>query len=221
MAKRPTKVTIPRHASLFDALKQKSRGQTALVKLTRADAVALTGMPTTQAEPALKSLVKTYRSHLAVTDEGELVYEFDPSLERRDKVPLREKLAAAGQLAWKRLPVPLQDLDRRHAGGVRRRVRGDDGLADVRRARRRSRRSARRRGGGMSVAVVLADAGPGAAGYARDRYGRPMQTGATTAEEALLPVGVRLRVRARSGAASIRAKRTGACSHSCATTRGA
>ena len=90
---------------LLDALKQKSRGQTALVKLTRADAVALTGLPNDQAEPALKSLVETYRSHMAVTDEGELVYEFDPSLERRDKVSLREKLAAAGQLAWKGFQV--------------------------------------------------------------------------------------------------------------------
>ena len=97
-----TKVDDPAATRLlFDALKQKSRGQTALVKLTPADAVALTGMPSAQAEPALKSLVKTYRSHLAVTEEGELVYEFDPSLERRDKVPLRERLAAAGQVAWK------------------------------------------------------------------------------------------------------------------------
>lgn len=86
---------------LFDALQQKARGQTALVKLTRADAVALTGMPNDQAQPALESLVATYRSHLAVTDEGELVYEFDPSLERRDKVPLGERAAAAGRVAWR------------------------------------------------------------------------------------------------------------------------
>lgn len=99
-----TKVTVddPRaQRLLLDALKQKSRGRTELVKLTRADAVALTGMPSEQAEPALKSLVKTYRSHLAVTDEGELVYEFDPSLERRDKVPLAERMRAAGQVAWR------------------------------------------------------------------------------------------------------------------------
>jgi hypothetical protein len=90
---------------LFDALKQKARGQTALVKLTRADAVALTGLPNEQAEPALKSLVATYRSHMAVTDDGDLVYEFDPSLERRDKVPLSERLAAAGQVAWRGFQV--------------------------------------------------------------------------------------------------------------------
>jgi hypothetical protein len=86
---------------LVDALRERARGRTELVKLTRADAVALTGLPSEQAEPALKSLVATYRSHLAVTDEGELVYAFDPTLERRDKVPLRERLEAAGQLAWR------------------------------------------------------------------------------------------------------------------------
>ncbi len=85
--------------TLFDALKTRARGNTQLVKVTRADAVALTGMPSAQAEPALKALVHSYRSHLAVTDEGELVYEFDPSFERRDKVPLAEKLRAAGQVA--------------------------------------------------------------------------------------------------------------------------
>src|ERR1700761_9337436 len=96
------KVEDPRAKdTLLDALKQRARGQTALVKLTRADAVALTGLPNEQAEPALKSLVGTYRSHLAVTDDGELVYEFDPTLERRDKVPLSERLRAAGQVAWK------------------------------------------------------------------------------------------------------------------------
>ena len=96
------KVQDPRARDvLFDALRQKARGQTALVKLTRADAVALTGLPNDQAEPALKSLVAIYRSHMAVTDEGELVYEFDPSLERRDRVSLRERLAAAGQVAWR------------------------------------------------------------------------------------------------------------------------
>jgi hypothetical protein len=96
------KVDDPRaQRLLFDALKQRARGRTELVKLTRADAVALTGLPNDEAEPALKKLVGTYRSHLAVTDEGELVYEFDPSLERRDKVPLGERLRAAGQVAWR------------------------------------------------------------------------------------------------------------------------
>ena len=86
---------------LFDALKERARGRTELVRLTKADAVTLTGLPSEQAEPALKALVRDYRSHLAVTEEGDLVYEFDPSLERRDKVPLKERLAEAGRIAWK------------------------------------------------------------------------------------------------------------------------
>ena len=97
-----TKVYDPRaERVLFDALRGKVRGRTELVKLTRADAVALTGLPSEQAEPALKSLVKTYRSHLAVTDDGDLVYAFDPSLDRRDKVPLSERVRALGQVAWR------------------------------------------------------------------------------------------------------------------------
>jgi hypothetical protein len=86
--------------TLFSSLKSRARGGE-LVKVTRADAVALTGMPSQQAEPALKALVASYRSHLAVTEEGDLVYEFDPSFERRDRVPLSERLRAAGQAAWR------------------------------------------------------------------------------------------------------------------------
>jgi hypothetical protein len=96
------KVHDPRAVeSLFDSLRTRARGQTALVRVTRGDAVALTGMPSEQAEPALKSLAHTYRSHLAVTDEGELVYAFDPSFERRDAVPLAERVRALGQVAWR------------------------------------------------------------------------------------------------------------------------
>jgi hypothetical protein len=98
------KVEDPRATdALFEALKLRARERKGgeLVRVTRADAVALTGMPSEQAEPALKSLVKTYRSHMAVTDDGELVYAFDPALERRDQVPLGERLAAAGALAWR------------------------------------------------------------------------------------------------------------------------
>jgi hypothetical protein len=95
------KVEDPRSTErLFDALRTRVRGGE-LVRVTRGDAVALTGMPSEQADPALKSLLKTYRSHLAVTDEGELVYAFDPSFERRDRVPLAERLRAAGAAAWK------------------------------------------------------------------------------------------------------------------------
>jgi hypothetical protein len=85
---------------LLEALQGKSRGRTELVRVTRADAVALSGIATEQAEPALKSLARTYRSHLAVTEEGELVYAFDPSLERRDKIPLGEKVRNAAMVLY-------------------------------------------------------------------------------------------------------------------------
>src|SRR5262249_24466365 len=95
------KVYDPKAAErLFSALKTRARGGE-LVKVTQADAVALTGMPSQQAEPALKSLVASYRSHLAVTDEGDLVYEFDPSFAGRDRVPLAERLRTAGEVAWR------------------------------------------------------------------------------------------------------------------------
>jgi hypothetical protein len=69
--------------------------------LTRSDAVALTGLPANETEEALKSLLGTYRSHLAVTDAGELIYSFDPAMVRRDRVPLRERLAAVGASLWR------------------------------------------------------------------------------------------------------------------------
>lgn len=70
-------------------------------RITKADAVALSGLPVPDAEQALTTLLKQYRSHLAATESGELVYEFDPAFERRDAVPLGEKLAKVGQTLWR------------------------------------------------------------------------------------------------------------------------
>jgi hypothetical protein len=158
---------------LFDALRQRARGQTALVKLTPADAVALTGMPSAQAEPALKSLVKTYRSHLAVTEEGELVYEFDPSLERRDKVPLRERLAAAGQVAWRGFQFLFKiwivvTLVVYVVAFIAM-------MISLMFAKSSDDRDDRRGGGGMPWIWfwLMPDLAP--PGYHRDRYGRPLQ----------------------------------------------
>ena len=69
-------------------------------KLTKADAVAVSGLPEAEAEQALTGLLKEYRSHLAATESGELVYEFDPGFERRGAITWRERLAAAGALLW-------------------------------------------------------------------------------------------------------------------------
>jgi hypothetical protein len=170
------KVDDPRARDvLLDALRGKARGQTALVKLTRADAVALTGLPNDQAEPALKSLVGTYRSHLAVTDEGELVYEFDPSLERRDKVTLRERIDALGQAAWKGFQLLFKiwivvTLVAYVVAFVAM-------MVSMMVARSSSDRDDRRGGDGFGFPWLwfwlMPDLAP--PGYARDPYGRPMR----------------------------------------------
>ena len=48
--------------------------------LTVADATAPSGLPLRDAERGLHELVAEYRGHLRVTDEGELLYSFDPAL---------------------------------------------------------------------------------------------------------------------------------------------
>jgi hypothetical protein len=70
-------------------------------RITKSDAVALSGLPVPDAEQALTTLLKEYRSHLAATESGELVYEFDPAFERRDAVPVGEKLAKVGRTLWR------------------------------------------------------------------------------------------------------------------------
>jgi hypothetical protein len=80
---------------LLDALRGRG-GQ-----LTRADAVAVSGLPQDETDRALTLLLKEYRSHLAATDSGELLYQFDPAFERRDAVPWRERAARLGAALWK------------------------------------------------------------------------------------------------------------------------
>ncbi len=69
-------------------------------KLTRSDAMAVSGLPELETQQALTVLLKEYRSHLSATDSGELVYEFDPAFERRGTLTWRERLAAAGAALW-------------------------------------------------------------------------------------------------------------------------
>ena len=69
-------------------------------KLTRADAVTISGLPEAETELALTGLLKEYRSHLSATESGELVYQFDPSFERRGAITWRERLAAVGTRLW-------------------------------------------------------------------------------------------------------------------------
>src|SRR3954447_18928947 len=92
---------------LLDALRDRAgkQGRSGLgtkldVKLTRADAMTLSGLPEPETEQALTVLLKEDRSHLTATESGELVYEFDPKLERRTAITLRERLARAGSGLW-------------------------------------------------------------------------------------------------------------------------
>jgi len=79
-------------------LKEALRGRGG--KLTRSDAIVLSGLPDDETGRALEVLLKDYRSHLSATESGELLYEFDPSFTRRDAIPLRERAAAVGRRLW-------------------------------------------------------------------------------------------------------------------------
>ena len=70
-------------------------------RLTRADAVVASGLPEPEAARALTLLLKDYRSHLSVTESGELLYQFEPAFVRRDALSWRERGALAGAGLWK------------------------------------------------------------------------------------------------------------------------
>lgn len=57
-------------------------------KATAGDVVAATGLATDQVDQGLKTLLESHRGHLAVSDSGELLYEFDPHLIERGSEPL-------------------------------------------------------------------------------------------------------------------------------------
>ena len=78
-----------------DALRGKAH------RLTCADAVIASGLPEPEATRALTLLLKDYRSHLSVTDSGELLYQFDPAFARRDALSWRERGAQVGAWLWK------------------------------------------------------------------------------------------------------------------------
>jgi len=53
-------------------------------RVTIGDVVAKSGLSRDDADTGLKSLLNTHEGHLEVSDDGELVYLFDPKLVRRD-----------------------------------------------------------------------------------------------------------------------------------------
>ncbi len=65
-------------------------------KATIGDAVAATGLSQNDVEAGLKALLESHRGHLAVTDSGEILYEFDPRLIRRGTEPLLARVKRSG-----------------------------------------------------------------------------------------------------------------------------
>lgn len=70
-------------------------------RVTVGDMVAKTGLGRDEAEGALRSLLSTHEGHLEVSDEGELIYLFDPSLAARDERSGWEKFKAASWRGFK------------------------------------------------------------------------------------------------------------------------
>jgi len=70
-------------------------------RLTVSDAATLAGMPLDRARRTLDRMLSVYRSHLAATESGELLYSFGSRLQRRDAEPLRARLARVGDAMWR------------------------------------------------------------------------------------------------------------------------
>jgi hypothetical protein len=65
-------------------------------RATTSDVVADSGMPADDVRMGLKSLLESHRGHLAVSDSGELLYEFDPKLIERGTEPLLARVKRRG-----------------------------------------------------------------------------------------------------------------------------
>lgn len=68
---------------------------------TIGDVVGATGIPRDQAEASLKELLAKHRGHLAVSDSGELLYQFDRRLISRDTEPLLSRIRRGAWSAFK------------------------------------------------------------------------------------------------------------------------
>jgi hypothetical protein len=87
-----TQLTLAEHQyDILSALRELKGNATA------GDVVAATGLATDEAEAGLKALLESHRGHLAVTDSGELLYQFDARLIRRGTEPA---LARWKRRAW-------------------------------------------------------------------------------------------------------------------------
>ncbi|MFK7799473.1 MAG: hypothetical protein AB8E82_18625 [Aureispira sp.] len=74
-------------------------------QFTLEDASSVTGMPIIETEVAIKDLLGKYDSKLKVTENGDLIYDFGATLQRRHKKTWGERLQEFGQLLWKGFQV--------------------------------------------------------------------------------------------------------------------
>lgn len=95
-------MTVAEHITEHDAEKRLVRALRGRQgRITRADAEALTGLPSSIVEQTLSSMLATYRSHLAATESGELLYAFDPAMIRRTAEPLRVRFQRIAEWLWR------------------------------------------------------------------------------------------------------------------------
>ena len=82
--------------TLLGALKETSSA------FTLSEMVARTGLPPEETERGLNTLVKEYESTLDVTEDGDLIYRFDPSLQAREDIVKAD--------AWRRRRAKLKSF---------------------------------------------------------------------------------------------------------------
>ena len=73
-------------------------------EVTESDLVVASGVPPHQVAMVLRRLLLEYRSHVAVTQDGQLLYRFDPALVRRSARP-GAFVHAVGRGAWRLFQV--------------------------------------------------------------------------------------------------------------------
>ena len=68
---------------------------------TLADVVVDTGLPNLEVERLLRRMIGEFPCHLEVTEEGDILYHFDPAMRRYDQRDrLRRWLEAIGRPLW-------------------------------------------------------------------------------------------------------------------------
>lgn len=77
---------------------------------TLEDAVSVTGMPVIETDEAIKNMMEKYDCKLKVTENGDLIYDFGTTLERRHKKPWTEYLADFMRLLWRGFQISYKLL---------------------------------------------------------------------------------------------------------------